>query len=123
MATERQATIAELMNALGDRKFTPFEIATIEAHKVPEYEDRKNKNIQINGKTEEGKKQINKRLAAMVNEVIKPKIPITAEDIRRYKRCWADEYTNRTGKCAWGFKEVRAKLGYDPVTGVEVEEI
>ena len=37
-----------------------------------------------------------------------------------YKKCVADEYQDRTGKCAWGFASVRNKLGYDPVTGKEL---
>lgn len=120
MATERQKTIAELMSALGNREFTAFEVSTIESCKSIEYNDRKKNGIKINGKTEKGKKQINKRLAAVVNKIAKLKVPITGEDIRLYKRCWADEYTERTGKCAWGFKEIRTKLGYDSVTGLEI---
>jgi hypothetical protein len=119
MATKRQENIAELMSALGKREVTALEVSAIENSIKPELDDRKKKGIVIKNKTKEGKKKINTRLAAMVNELIRPKTPITAEDIGLYRRCWADEFSERTGKCAWGFKELRERLGYDPVTGKE----
>ncbi|MDF2675309.1 MAG: hypothetical protein K0R09_3581 [Clostridiales bacterium] len=121
MATERQKAIADLMNGTcRDRQFTGLEIAMIESSRVPELKERKKLNIIVNGKSPEGKLLINQRTANMVNSILRPKVPLRAEHIKIYKRCWADEYTDRTGKCAWGFKEICARLGYDPVTRLEL---
>lgn len=121
MATQRQKQIAESMSVLSDRKFTAFEVGIIESCKQLEPINRKEKNITIDVKTESGRNEINKRVAAMVNEKIKPQILIEPKHIKLYKRCFTDEYTNRTGKCAWGFKELRSRLGYDPETGKEID--
>jgi hypothetical protein len=101
-----------------DRVFTATEIGIIESQIKPEYFERKELGILINGRTVEGKRLINQRIADRSNERLSAKIPITAEHIRIYKVCWLDEFTERTGKCTWGFKDVRIKMGYDPDTGL-----
>jgi hypothetical protein len=121
MATTRHKAIAELMNGLcTDRTFTGNEVALIENLIRVELADRKAEGLIIKSKTNEGKYLINSRIAAKINEFMKPKQPITYHHIKLYKRCWVDEYCERSGKCAWGFPYVRERLGYDPKTGKEV---
>ncbi len=119
MATNRQKAITEYINSrCTDRQFTPLEIAVIETQKdaVTRHRDRE----PLNRKSKSGKQIINQRIADRVNDMMAPKIPVTSEHIRLYKRCWADEYSDRTGKCAWGFADIRVRLGYDPKTGLEI---
>lgn len=121
MATKRQKSIAENLSALCDREFTGLEIAMIENTRKTELDDRRKKGINLKSNSTAGKLLINTRMAEMVNGTLNPKIPMTAEHIRQYKHVWADEYTERTGKCAWGFKDVRKKFGYDPFTNIAGE--
>lgn len=123
MATERQKAITEYMNSrCTNRLFTPFEVQMIESVIVREKELRDRRGIVINSRTKAGKLLLNQRIADMVNKAMnfKPGEQMKPEHIRLYRQCWADEYTDRTGKCAWGFKDVREKMGFDPVTGLEV---
>jgi len=64
---------------------------------------------------------INRRVADIANEKLGSNL-MTKNDVRLYKRCFAAEYTDRTGRCAWGFKEVRRRLGFDENTGHEIIE-
>lgn len=111
--------VVQLMNALSRKQFTYAQVSNIVSAINEEYCSRKNDNIKINGKTKAGKLEISKRRAKIVNERLGADI-ITPEDIKLYKKCVADEYTERTGKCAYGYKEVRKRLGYDPDTGLEI---
>lgn len=121
MATARHKAIAELMNGLcTDRTFTGNEVAIIENQLRVELADRKAEELIINSRTDKGKQIINMRIAARINAFMKPKHLISPHHIKLYKRCWVDEYCDRSGKCAWGFPDVREKLGYDPKTGREV---
>jgi hypothetical protein len=121
MATTRHKAIAELMNGLcTDRTFTGNEVALIENLIRVELADRKAEGLKIETKTSLGKQTINTRIAARINAFTKGGKPMTYHHIRLYKRCWADEYSERSGKCSWGFPEVRRKFGYDPTTGQEV---
>jgi len=86
-----------------------------------ELELRKSQGIKINGKSPDGRYEIDKRVAELVNTKVPQKYHISAEDVRLYKKCFIDEYQDRTGKCAWGFKDVRKKLGFDPDTGLELK--
>ncbi|KOF57840.1 MULTISPECIES: hypothetical protein [Clostridium] len=114
--------ILEYMNSMSIKQFSYIQVSCIASSIKTEYYDRKDKNIKINGKTEDGKKQLNKRIADIVNKKLLNN-DITPDDIRLYKRCFAEEYTNRTGKCAWGFTELRQRLGYDPKTGIELKNL
>lgn len=122
MSTQRQKTIAEYMNGLcRDRDFTAMEVALIETQIKPEWRERIENNIKVNGRTNTGKEFINTHIAERVNGLLQnSKIPIKLHHIKIYKKCWTDEYTDRTGKCSWGFKEIREKLGYDPNTGLQI---
>jgi hypothetical protein len=121
MATTRHKAIAELMTGVcRDRSFTGNEVALIEIQIKTEKEDREAQGIEIETKSRLGRENLCKRIAAKINAETKFKIPITAKHIHQYRQCRADEYTNRTGKCAWGYKNTRERLGYDPKTGKEV---
>lgn len=120
MATERQETIASLMTGLSKREFTGFEIALIERAIVKEAGERNKKGIKINTRTKKGRDFISNRTAELVNEILVSKVKITVEHIRIYKTCRVDEFSERTGRCAWGFKDLRKRLGYDPYTGKEI---
>jgi hypothetical protein len=121
MATARHNAIAELMNGLcRDRAFTGNEVAFIEIQIKAEKENREALGIDIETKSRQGRENLCKRIADRINAETQFKFPITAKHIHLYRQCRADEYTNRTGKCAWGFKNTRERLGYDPDTGREV---
>jgi hypothetical protein len=121
MATARHKAIAELMSGLcKDRTFTGNEVALIEIQIKAEKEDREAQGIEIPTHNRQGRELLCKRIAARINVETKFKVPITASHIHLYRQCRADEYTERTGKCAWGYKNTRERLGYDPETGREV---
>lgn len=111
--------IMEYMNSRSLKTFTYIQVSAIAESIKKEYYNRKEKGVEINTKTKEGKTELNKRIAAIANNKLGTD-NISAEDIKLYKKCFADEYTDRTGKCAWGFKDVRKRLGYDPKTGLEI---
>lgn len=113
--------ILEYMNSMGSKQFTYVQVSNIAAAIRLEHHDRKLSGLKIKTKTEAGKRELNKRVAQIVNKRLGTDA-ITPDDVRLYKKCWAEEYTNRTGKCAWGFKELRQRLGYDPETGKELKE-
>jgi hypothetical protein len=121
MATVRHKAIAELMSGVcRDRTFTGNEVALIEIQIQAEKEDREARGIEIETKSRQGREFLCKRIADKINAETKFKVPITANHIHLYRQCRADEYTERTGKCAWGYKNTRERLGYDPKTGKEV---
>lgn len=110
----------EYMNAMArDKSFHYEEVSAIANAIDAEYWDRKARDLVINGKTERGRQEINKRVSEITNRKLGKEV-ITAADVRLYKRCIAEEYTDRTGKCAWGFKEVRRRYGFDEKTGLEL---
>lgn len=111
--------VLHYMNAISQKQFTYVIVSNIAKSIKDEYYNRKACGLIINGKMESGKKQINNRIADIVNRKLGVNT-ITSDDVRLYKRCFAEEYTNRTGKCAWGFKEVRQRLGFDVNTGLEI---
>ena len=110
--------IVEYMNGMGSRTYTIYEASAILYGICREYAERKSKGIKINTRTKAGKKALNKRIA----EIVKAEhgYNINHEDVLLFKHCRANEYQDRTGRCAWGFKNVREKLGYDPETGHEI---
>lgn len=121
MKGEVTKNIVEYMNSLSKKQFSYAIVSNIANAIKTEYYDRKSKGLKINGKTEQGKKQLNTRIADMVNK--KLGTSIMADDVRLYKRCFAEEYTNRTGRCAWGFKDMRERLGFDIETGLELDKV
>ncbi|MCH4200649.1 MAG: hypothetical protein LKF87_14595 [Clostridium tyrobutyricum] len=111
--------IMDYMNSMGRKQFTYIEVSCIASSIKREYCDRKKKDIKINTKIKSGREELNRRIANIVNSRLHIK-SITPKDVRIYKKCFAEEYAARTCKCAWGFKELRRRLGYDPKTGVEL---
>lgn len=109
------------MNSRSTREYSYYEVSAIAGAIGVEYNNRKQSGRVINGKTEEGRLLINQRVAAIANEKLGTNL-LNAEAVRLYKRCFAAEYTERTGRCAWGFKEVRRRLGFDENTGYEIME-
>ena len=123
MQGQVRVNIQEYMNSRSQKVFSIHEVCAIANSISNEFYDRKKKGIVINGKTEAGKKELNQRIATMANARLGVfNDSIRADDVRLYKRSFAAEYTDRTGRCAWGFKEVRERLGFDPDTGRELQE-
>ena len=85
-----------------------------------EREERAAIGVVIDTKTKKGRKALCEKIARMINAVGSFKVPITAEHVHMYKKCRADEYTERTGKCSWGYANTCEKFGYDPVTREEI---
>jgi hypothetical protein len=110
--------IVEYMNARGCRKFTRYEGSVIRDCIKKEYKQKNTRPLGLNPKTKKGRDIINNRVVHIAKTEYD--VMITAKDVWLYKKCFADEYSDRTGKCAWGFREVRKKLGYDPKTGAEI---
>lgn len=111
--------IMDYMNSMSIKQYNYYQVVNIARAIKAEYRDRRNNKIAINVKTDKGKDQLNQRTAAIVNEKMGGNY-ILPEDVRLFKRCFVEEYTNRTGKCAWGFKDVRKRLGFDEETGIEI---
>lgn len=118
MVGDAQKNICKYMNCYSNKKFNYFHVSTIALCIKEELKDRRKKGLIINTKTEKGKELLNKRTAKIVNDKIGTNF--TKDDIRLYKRCLSQEYSDRTGRCAWGFKTMREKMGYDPDTGLEL---
>jgi hypothetical protein len=112
--------IREYMNARGSRNYSYYEVANIKGAMRDEHYDRKANGPKIDGKTRAGRALINQRVAQIANERMMRK-DIAPADVLLYKQCLRDEYQDRTGKCAFGFPDTRKRLGYDEVTGLEVE--
>ena len=121
MQGQIRVNIQEYMNSQSQKVFSIHEVCAIANSIRDEFDDRKAKGLVINGKTEAGKITLNQRIADIANARLGTK-SIRADDVRLYKRSFAAEYTDRTGRCAWGFKEVRERLGFDPETGEELQE-
>lgn len=110
--------VCEYMNAFSDKEYKKLHISILKKCILQDYNERKSLKININFRTKEGKKIIHERIIKIANEIYD--IDFKTEDIRLYRRCVSEEYSNRTGKCAWGFSDVRKRMGYDPVTGEEI---
>lgn len=120
MKSKVRENIMEYMNSIGHKEYNYLQVSKISNSIKKEYHDRKIKGIKINGKSKEGKLKINERIADMVNNNIPSKYHVSPDDVRLYKKSFALEYQDRTGRCAWGFKDVRKRLGYDTETGLEL---
>lgn len=112
--------VAELMNACGQKAFNRYQVSAIRSAIQLEFHDRKAKNLTIRSRTMAGKSMINKRIADIDNDKLDPSLSVTTDDVKLCKKCICDEYSQRTGKCSWGFKDVRSRMGYDPDTALEL---
>lgn len=110
--------ITQYMNCRSTKIYTKYEVSAIRGCIKLEYNNRFSRPSWLNVKTKKGKEYLNQRIANLVNE--KYGLSIKGKDVWLYKKCFADEYSDRTGKCIWGFKHVRENLGYNPETGREV---
>lgn len=106
-------------NSLDNKKYTVYEVNAIRSSIQLELKDRKVNCISIK-LTEDGKTEINTRIANISNEIYKTNI--THVDVSLWRRCSREEYTDRTGKCTWGIAEVRKKLGFNGITGYELKD-
>lgn len=114
--------ILEYMNTRSKKKITMFQLNQIINAIRTELEEREVEGLKINTRTKVGRTILNERTADIANRML-GKDKVTAHEVWLYKVCRAEEYQDRTGKCAWGLKDVRLKLGYDPETGLELEGI
>ena len=117
--------VLEYMNGMSKKQYVYSQVSAIANAITDEFYDRKAKGLIINGRTKRGKEEISTRVAAIANKkLIKKglldKANIDSYDVWLYKKCYAEEYTNRTGKCAWGYKELRQRWGFDPDTALEL---
>lgn len=112
--------ICEYMNtySLAGRVYRLLEIKIIRESIRTELIIRTRLKLKIRSRTNTGKHEINKRICKIVNESFE-NIKITPEDVELYKRCRIKELEQRTGKCAWGFPDVRKRYGFNPITGLE----
>ena len=111
--------ILAYMNARGNKQYTKYQVGAIGTAVRTEFITRDKSDIFFNARSKVGKEKLNKKIAEIANNTLGSN-QITAHDVWIYKKCVADEYQDRTGKCAWGLKSVRKKLGYDPETGLEI---
>ena len=110
--------IKELMNGISKKQFSYIEVSAILNSIYDEFRVRKIEGLEINTKTKRGRFILNTRIAELANKKLNSN-RITPEDVHLLKKCRADEYTYRTGRCAYGYKELRIRLGDDPDTGLE----
>lgn len=107
--------ICDYMNSRSNKEYTVNHVKAIRSCLLLEYNDRKLNCIQIKSHTENGKQKIFERVATFVKE--KYKLNVNAYDVKLYKECARDEFSDRTGKCTWSLPEVRKKFGYNPTNG------
>lgn len=120
--------IMEYMNGMSTKQFVYAQVSAIANAIKDEFYDRKAIGLVINTKSDEGKAQLSARVADIANKKLikkgkKDLANIVGHDVWLYKKCYAEEYTDRTGKCAWGFKELRQRWGFDPETALELQEV
>lgn len=108
------------MNSYGNRIYNKYQVSAIQNAIYKEYTYRKLKSIKIETRTKEGRDLLNKEIANIANSILGGN-QLKPYDIWVFKKCRELEYQDRTGKCAWGYKELRKRLGYDPNTGVEID--
>lgn len=98
--------ISDYMSALGNRNYLEFDAAIIRNAIAYEYLDRKKIGLNLN----KDKKKINNRIIKLIFE--KYDIRYSLNDIILFKKCRLLEYEYRTGKCPFGFKEYKKRMGY-----------
>lgn len=111
--------ITDYMNSMGTKQFSYNQVSAISAAIKTEYYERKANESASVPRTKAEKTLLNNRIAEIANNLLFTKI--TGDDVHLYKKCREDEYSNRTNKCAWGYKNTRDRQGYDIMTGVEKE--
>ena len=111
--------ILEYMNSRSRKEYT---LRQAKAIRTAIWRELKTRKEPIRSYSNEGKKTINLRTAAIANEIL-GRIEVDEHDVRVYKRSRLDEFSDRNHKCIWGFREKRIELGYDPDTGLELEDI
>jgi len=113
--------ILSYMNSHGKKQYTKYQVSAISTAIQIEAKEREEEFIEFNTRTRKGKELLNRRVADIANRNLDGSSRVTPHDIWVFKRCRLEEYQARTGKCAWGLKEYRRKLGYDENTGLELE--
>lgn len=108
--------ITGYMNALGHKTYTKYEASAIRNCIRHEYDQRQTRPRDINNRSKKGKKVINQRIVLLIKD--RYGYDLSVADIEHYKKCYRLEYSDRTGRCIWGFKERRKMLGYNPDTGL-----
>ncbi|MEG2289073.1 MAG: hypothetical protein RSA29_04525 [Clostridium sp.] len=112
--------VLSYMNSHGRKQYTKYQLSAISTAIKIEPLDRAEEGLVIKTRSKKGREILNQRIADIANKKLY-KDKVTAHDVWVFKKCNAEEYQDRTGKCAWGFKEVRKKLGFDEETGLELE--
>jgi hypothetical protein len=98
------------MNAMSSvRKYTVGDIKRINSAIYKEFYERKGKGSTEKYNTNAKRHELDGKIARILNEDYRPKIPYCAEDVRLYKKCRMAEYEDRTGKCAWGYRDTCAQ--------------
>lgn len=120
MKNDITKNIVEYMNVLSNKEFSYEEVKAIATAIYREKVDRKAKEIVINTRTPKGKDMLNQRIARFANKLLKGN-SIKSDHVHLYRICRMEEFTDRTGKCAWGFKNVRRQRGFDEITGMELD--
>lgn len=120
MKGEVTRNICSYMNiyALGGRNYKLIEVKIIRESIRKEFILRKSQKLIVNTKTKAGKKQINERICKIANSSF-VNLKISLSDVELYKKCRLVEYEERTGKCAYGYPDVRERYGFNPITGLE----
>lgn len=113
--------ILSYMNSHGKKQYTKYQVSAISTAIPREVKEREEEFIEFSARTPKGRELLNRRVADIANRNLDSNSKVTPHDVWLFKRCRAEEYQDRTGKCAWGFKEVRRRLGYDEDTGLELE--
>lgn len=113
--------ILSYMNSHGKKQYTKYQVSAISTAIPIEAKEREEEFIKFNTRTRKGKELLNRRVADIANRNLDVNSRVTPHDVWVFKRCRLEEYQARTGKCAWGLKEYRRRLGYDENTGLELE--
>ena len=114
--------VLSYMNARGKKQYNKYQLSAISTAIKLEPLEREEQGLCIKSRTKKGKELLNERAAEIANRRLTKNDLVTGYDVWLFKVCNAQEYQDRTGKCAWGFKQVRKRLGYDENTGLELEE-
>ncbi len=109
--------ITDYMNSRRNKHFSYYQVSAISAAIKTEYYERKAAGSAYVPRTKAEKEYLNNRIAEIANKSLFRKI--TGDDVHLYKKCREDEYSNRTNKCAWGYRNTRDRQGYDITTGLE----
>ena len=112
--------ILSYMNSHGKKQYTKYQVSAISIAIPTEAKEREEEFIEFSARTPKGRELLNRRVADIANRNLDSNSKVTPHDVWLFKRCRLEEYQYRTGKCAWGLKEYRRRLGYDENTGLEL---